>query len=165
MFAQKTTLSVKSVSLFRYSIDKRSDATKTFKIDPDNGTLTVARVLDRETASWHSLTVEATERSKENSVSFTSASPIIWQLAPHFSYSAEKTCVENTFIYYLFCFPPHVHHAIVRVLRSHTYYILTIKNLQKKLKFSLSKMRISNIYILTSFWHIKKLLLSYCHIK
>ncbi|KAM3592986.1 uncharacterized protein V6R79_003245 [Siganus canaliculatus] len=45
----------------RYSIDKRSDAAKAFKIDPENGTLTVAKALDRETSSWHNLTVEAEE--------------------------------------------------------------------------------------------------------
>nr|XP_046227698.1 cadherin-7 [Scatophagus argus]XP_046227699.1 cadherin-7 [Scatophagus argus] len=45
----------------RYSIDKRSDSTKAFKIDPNNGTVTVAKPLDRETSNWHNLTVEARE--------------------------------------------------------------------------------------------------------
>ncbi|XP_022604464.1 cadherin-8-like isoform X2 [Seriola dumerili] len=45
----------------RYSIDKRSDATRAFKIDPNNGTITVATALDRETSNWHNLTVEAKE--------------------------------------------------------------------------------------------------------
>uniref|UniRef100_A0A3Q4MPX3 Cadherin-8-like n=1 Tax=Neolamprologus brichardi TaxID=32507 RepID=A0A3Q4MPX3_NEOBR len=31
----------------------RSDITKAFKIDPNNGTITVAKSLDRETAAWH----------------------------------------------------------------------------------------------------------------
>uniref|UniRef100_A0A3Q4HH22 Cadherin-12 n=1 Tax=Neolamprologus brichardi TaxID=32507 RepID=A0A3Q4HH22_NEOBR len=51
----------------RYSVDKRSDITKAFKIDPNNGTITVAKSLDRETAAWHNVTVEAKETSKENS--------------------------------------------------------------------------------------------------
>ncbi|KAM8823865.1 cadherin-7 isoform 2-T2 [Spinachia spinachia] len=45
----------------RYSIDRRSGNTKAFKIDPNNGTITVAKALDRETASWHNVTVEAEE--------------------------------------------------------------------------------------------------------
>lgn len=48
----------------RYSIDKRSDITKAFKIDPNNGTLTVAKALDRETTNWHNVTIEAKETSK-----------------------------------------------------------------------------------------------------
>ncbi|TMS09196.1 Cadherin-7 [Larimichthys crocea] len=39
----------------RYSIDKRSDTTKAFKIDPNNGTITVSKALDRETSDWHNL--------------------------------------------------------------------------------------------------------------
>ncbi|CAG5896143.1 unnamed protein product [Menidia menidia] len=50
----------------RYSIDKRSDATKAFQIDPNNGTIAVVKALDRETTEWHNVTVEATETSKEN---------------------------------------------------------------------------------------------------
>uniref|UniRef100_A0A3B4YDT1 Cadherin-7-like n=1 Tax=Seriola lalandi dorsalis TaxID=1841481 RepID=A0A3B4YDT1_SERLL len=42
----------------RYSIDKRSDTTRAFKIDPNNGTITVATALDRETSNWHNVTVE-----------------------------------------------------------------------------------------------------------
>nr|XP_057915834.1 cadherin-7 [Doryrhamphus excisus] len=45
----------------RYSIEKSSDTTKTFRIDPFNGTLTIAKALDRETATWHNLTVIAKE--------------------------------------------------------------------------------------------------------
>ena len=50
----------------RYSIDKRSEATKAFKIDPNNGTIAVAKALDRETSDWHNVTVEAKETSKGN---------------------------------------------------------------------------------------------------
>ncbi|XP_042256146.1 cadherin-7 [Thunnus maccoyii] len=52
----------------RYSIDKRSDTTKAFKIDPNNGTITVAKALDRETANWHNVTVAAKE-TKQNHLS------------------------------------------------------------------------------------------------
>ncbi|XP_026220217.1 cadherin-7 isoform X2 [Anabas testudineus] len=50
----------------RYSIDKRSDSTKAFKIDPNNGTLTVAKALDRETTTWHNVTVEAKETAQNH---------------------------------------------------------------------------------------------------
>lgn len=45
----------------RYSIARRSDAARAFKIDPNNGTVTTAKLLDREVAGWHNLTVEAKE--------------------------------------------------------------------------------------------------------
>lgn len=50
----------------RYSIDKRSDTAKAFKIDPNNGTITVAKALDRETTAWHNVTAGAKETSKES---------------------------------------------------------------------------------------------------
>ncbi|XP_006795033.1 cadherin-7 [Neolamprologus brichardi] len=50
----------------RYSVDKRSDITKAFKIDPNNGTITVAKSLDRETAAWHNVTVEAKETTQNH---------------------------------------------------------------------------------------------------
>ncbi|XP_060920411.1 cadherin-7 isoform X1 [Labrus mixtus] len=50
----------------RYSIDKRSDTTKAFKIDPNNGTITVAKALDRETSNWHNVTVEARETTQNH---------------------------------------------------------------------------------------------------
>uniref|UniRef100_A0A4W5MF52 Cadherin-12 n=1 Tax=Hucho hucho TaxID=62062 RepID=A0A4W5MF52_9TELE len=52
----------------RYSIDKSSDITKAFKIDPNNGTVTVAKPLDREEAAWHNLTINAKE-TKQNHLS------------------------------------------------------------------------------------------------
>lgn len=58
----------------RYSIDKSSDITKAFKVDPNNGTITVAKPLDRETANWHNLTVVAKETSKANFIFYTIAS-------------------------------------------------------------------------------------------
>lgn len=51
-------------SVLRFSIDRMSDAARAFRIDPHNGTITVAKALDRETAEWHNLTVEATEMCK-----------------------------------------------------------------------------------------------------
>ncbi|KAK1884843.1 Cadherin-7 [Dissostichus eleginoides] len=58
----------------RYSIDKRRDNTKAFKIDPNNGTIIVAKALDRETANWHNITVEA----KETTQSHLSSSVVVF---------------------------------------------------------------------------------------
>lgn len=57
----------------RYSIAKSSDATKAFKIDSNNGTVTVAKPLDRETSNWHNVTVVAKETSKANFLSYVKA--------------------------------------------------------------------------------------------
>lgn len=70
---------------FRYSIDKRSDAAKAFKIDPNNGTITVAKTLDREASNWHNLTVEAKEASKEIFGLFTKASCFYGSLTEYLS--------------------------------------------------------------------------------
>nr|XP_054607387.1 cadherin-7 isoform X2 [Nothobranchius furzeri] len=53
-------------SPIRYSIDKRTDATKAFKIDPNNGTIAVAKALDRETTEWYNMTVEAKETTQNH---------------------------------------------------------------------------------------------------
>ncbi|XP_068437720.1 cadherin-7 [Clinocottus analis] len=58
----------------RYSIDKRSDNTKAFRIDPNNGTITVAKALDRETTDWHNVTVEA----KETTLNHLSSSAVVF---------------------------------------------------------------------------------------
>ncbi|KAM8731787.1 cadherin-7 [Acanthopagrus schlegelii] len=50
----------------RYSIDRRSEAAKVFRIDPNNGTISVTKALDRETSDWHNLTVEAKEISQNH---------------------------------------------------------------------------------------------------
>ncbi|XP_046880267.1 cadherin-7 isoform X1 [Hypomesus transpacificus] len=49
----------------RYSIDK-SDIRKVFKIDPNNGTVTVAKPLDRESAAWHNMTITAKETNQNH---------------------------------------------------------------------------------------------------
>ncbi|XP_030253327.1 cadherin-7 isoform X2 [Sparus aurata] len=50
----------------RYSIDRRSEAAKVFRIEPNNGTISVTKALDRETSDWHNLTVEAKEISQNH---------------------------------------------------------------------------------------------------
>uniref|UniRef100_A0AAV2LAW1 Cadherin domain-containing protein n=1 Tax=Knipowitschia caucasica TaxID=637954 RepID=A0AAV2LAW1_KNICA len=45
----------------RYAIDKRSEGARAFRIDPHNGTVSLATALDRESLDWHNVTVTATE--------------------------------------------------------------------------------------------------------
>ncbi|KAL2085991.1 hypothetical protein ACEWY4_019311 [Coilia grayii] len=45
----------------KYSIAKGSDMRNLLRIDPNNGTVTVAKPLDRETADWHNFTIAAME--------------------------------------------------------------------------------------------------------
>ncbi|MGH0165324.1 UNVERIFIED_CONTAM: hypothetical protein FKN15_070798 [Acipenser sinensis] len=48
----------------RYHIDQNTDLKRMFKIAAHNGTIMIAKPLDRETASWDNLTVSASEESK-----------------------------------------------------------------------------------------------------
>ncbi|XP_041103123.1 cadherin-7-like isoform X1 [Polyodon spathula] len=53
----------------RYHIDQNTDLKRMFKIAAHNGTITLAKPLDRETASWHNLTVSASEEKKNGFIS------------------------------------------------------------------------------------------------
>ncbi|XP_077192273.1 cadherin-22 [Paroedura picta] len=48
-------------SPIRYAIDRSSDLEHIFDIDPEWGTIVTGKLLDRETAGWHNITVLATE--------------------------------------------------------------------------------------------------------
>lgn len=48
----------------RYFIDRHTDLERQFNINVDNGKITLAKPLDRETDMWHNITVTATEVSK-----------------------------------------------------------------------------------------------------
>ncbi|KAL2090897.1 hypothetical protein ACEWY4_013160 [Coilia grayii] len=45
----------------RYSIDRATDQEHIFNIDPVTGAITLGKILDRETAGWHNITVIAVE--------------------------------------------------------------------------------------------------------
>lgn len=55
-----------SVSLCRsrFSIDPTSDQEMIFRINPETGAITLGKVLDRETAGWHNITVKAVEAGR-----------------------------------------------------------------------------------------------------
>lgn len=48
----------------RFTIDRATDQEMTFYIDPDSGAITLGKILDRETAGWHNITVKAVEAGK-----------------------------------------------------------------------------------------------------
>ena len=45
----------------RYSIDQSTDQEQIFNIDPVTGDITLGKILDRETAGWHNITVTAVQ--------------------------------------------------------------------------------------------------------
>ncbi len=45
----------------RFSIDQSTDQDQIFNIDPVTGSITLGKILDRETAGWHNITVTVVE--------------------------------------------------------------------------------------------------------
>ncbi|KAG7478316.1 hypothetical protein MATL_G00079110 [Megalops atlanticus] len=58
----------------RYSIDRGTDQEKIFNIDAVTGAITLGKILDRETAGWHNITVTAVEADNPSQASQTSVS-------------------------------------------------------------------------------------------
>ncbi|XP_041114347.1 cadherin-22-like [Polyodon spathula] len=58
----------------RYSIEQSTDLENIFNIDSITGALTLGKILDRETAGWHNITVQAMEADNPSQVSKTSVS-------------------------------------------------------------------------------------------
>ncbi|XP_060119755.1 cadherin-22 [Heteronotia binoei] len=56
-------------SPIRYAIDQSSDLEHIFDIDPERGTIVTGKLLDRETAGWHNITVLAMEADNPEKVS------------------------------------------------------------------------------------------------
>lgn len=48
----------------RFSIDRHTDLERQFNINAEDGKITLATPLDRETNTWHNITIVATETSK-----------------------------------------------------------------------------------------------------
>uniref|UniRef100_A0A8D2PXZ6 Cadherin 8 n=1 Tax=Zosterops lateralis melanops TaxID=1220523 RepID=A0A8D2PXZ6_ZOSLA len=53
-----------SSSPIRFSIDRHTDLERQFNINAEDGKITLATPLDRETSTWHNITIVATETSK-----------------------------------------------------------------------------------------------------
>uniref|UniRef100_H3AHW0 Cadherin 22 n=1 Tax=Latimeria chalumnae TaxID=7897 RepID=H3AHW0_LATCH len=61
-------------SAVRYAIDHTSNTEKIFNIDANTGAITISKILDRETAGWHNMTVLAMEAENHSQVSKASIS-------------------------------------------------------------------------------------------
>ncbi|KFW89116.1 Cadherin-22, partial [Phalacrocorax carbo] len=53
----------------RYAIDRSTDAERIFDIDANTGAIVTGKILDRETAGWHNITVLAMEADNHSQVS------------------------------------------------------------------------------------------------
>uniref|UniRef100_A0A8C4S814 Cadherin 22 n=2 Tax=Erpetoichthys calabaricus TaxID=27687 RepID=A0A8C4S814_ERPCA len=53
----------------RYSIDRSTDVERIFNIDSITGAITLGKILDRETAGWHNITVLAVEADNPSQAS------------------------------------------------------------------------------------------------
>ncbi|XP_051932928.1 cadherin-22-like isoform X2 [Hippocampus zosterae] len=58
----------------RFSIEHSTDQDMIFHIDPDSGAIVLDKVLDRETAGWHNITVKAVEADNHTMASHSSVS-------------------------------------------------------------------------------------------
>uniref|UniRef100_A0A4W5KW76 Cadherin 22 n=1 Tax=Hucho hucho TaxID=62062 RepID=A0A4W5KW76_9TELE len=58
----------------RFSIDRSTDQEQIFHIDPVSGAITLGKILDRETAGWHNITVTAVEADNVSQISHSSVS-------------------------------------------------------------------------------------------
>ncbi|KAH1181372.1 cadherin-8 isoform X1 [Mauremys mutica] len=58
-----------SSSPIRFSIDRHTDLERQFNINADDGKITLATPLDRETNTWHNITIVATETRNHSQVS------------------------------------------------------------------------------------------------
>ncbi|XP_019735043.1 cadherin-22 [Hippocampus comes] len=58
----------------RFSIEHSTDQDMIFHIDPDSGAIMLDKVLDRETAGWHNITVKAVEADNHTMASHSSVS-------------------------------------------------------------------------------------------
>uniref|UniRef100_A0A8C6KW54 Cadherin 22 n=1 Tax=Nothobranchius furzeri TaxID=105023 RepID=A0A8C6KW54_NOTFU len=58
----------------RFSIDRTTDQDLIFHIDPDSGAITLGKVLDRETAGWHNITVKAVEADNHSMATYSEVS-------------------------------------------------------------------------------------------
>nr|XP_008121128.2 PREDICTED: LOW QUALITY PROTEIN: cadherin-22 [Anolis carolinensis] len=53
----------------RYAIDRTTDLEQIFDIDPETGAIVTSKLLDRETAGWHNITILAMEADSHGQVS------------------------------------------------------------------------------------------------
>uniref|UniRef100_A0A8C5R808 Cadherin 8 n=1 Tax=Leptobrachium leishanense TaxID=445787 RepID=A0A8C5R808_9ANUR len=87
-----------SSSPIRFSIDRHTDLDRQFNINADDGKITLATALDRETSMWHNITVVATETRNHSQISRVPVSIKVLDVndnAPEFATDYEAFLCEN----------------------------------------------------------------------
>ncbi|XP_061863184.1 cadherin-8 isoform X3 [Colius striatus] len=87
-----------SSSPIRFSIDRHTDLERQFNINAEDGKITLATPLDRETNLWHNITIVATETSKYFQVSRVPVAIKVLDVndnAPEFASEHEAFLCEN----------------------------------------------------------------------
>ncbi|XP_068167373.1 cadherin-8 [Antennarius striatus] len=85
-------------SLVRYFIDRHTDLERQFDINVDDGKITLAKPLDRETDMWHNITVTATEVRNHSQISRAIVTIRVMDIndnAPEFATEYEAFLCEN----------------------------------------------------------------------
>ncbi|XP_078066673.1 cadherin-8 isoform X3 [Mustelus asterias] len=86
------------VSPVRYSIDRHTDLERLFNVNADDGKITLAKPLDRETDVWHNITVIATETRNHSQVSRVLVAIMVLDVndnAPELASQPEAYLCEN----------------------------------------------------------------------
>ncbi|XP_066439533.1 cadherin-8 [Eleutherodactylus coqui] len=85
-------------SPIRFSIDRHTDLDRQFNINADDGKITLATALDRETTMWHNITVVATETRNHSQISRVQVAIKVLDVndnAPEFATDYEAFLCEN----------------------------------------------------------------------
>uniref|UniRef100_A0A7N8WSK4 Cadherin 8 n=1 Tax=Mastacembelus armatus TaxID=205130 RepID=A0A7N8WSK4_9TELE len=85
-------------SLVRYVIDRHTDLERQFNINVNDGKITLAKPLDRETDMWHNITVTATESRNHSQISRAIVAIRVMDIndnAPEFATEYEAFLCEN----------------------------------------------------------------------
>ncbi|XP_044125772.1 cadherin-8-like [Bufo gargarizans] len=85
-------------SPIRFSIDRHTDLDRQFNINADDGKITLATALDRETTMWHNITVVATETRNHSQISRVPVAIKVLDVndnAPEFATDYEAFLCEN----------------------------------------------------------------------
>ncbi|NXM67428.1 CADH8 protein, partial [Serilophus lunatus] len=87
-----------SSSPIRFSIDRHTDLERQFNINAEDGKITLATPLDRETSMWHNITIVATETRNHSQVSRVPVAIKVLDVndnAPEFASEHEAFLCEN----------------------------------------------------------------------
>ncbi|KAM8983006.1 cadherin-8 isoform 1-T1 [Guaruba guarouba] len=87
-----------SSSPIRFSIDRHTDLERQFNINAEDGKITLATPLDRETNTWHNITIVATETRNHSQVSRVPVAIKVLDVndnAPEFASEHEAFLCEN----------------------------------------------------------------------